>query len=177
MPLPTTSPPPPHLLPPDNIFPLQSESFTQCKGGKLSGKAASFLPNLSGKTNFLHAKMTYQSTSKAAKSTFRADVLLTFHLIHFAGGQADGDDVIVVCRGEHKQVTMSTGREESHVADAGWHCHLVGCLQGTWQTAQAVNNHTQVSTDIKLLKSKVFKYAKWPSKWLTNESLVSDLMK
>ena len=26
-------------------------------------------------------------------------------------------------------------------------------------------------------KSKVFKYAKWPSKWLTNESLVSDLMK
>ena len=28
-----------------------------------------------------------------------------------------------------------------------------------------------------LLKSNVFKYAKWPSKWLTNESLVSDLMK
>ena len=28
-----------------------------------------------------------------------------------------------------------------------------------------------------VLKSKVFKYAKWPSKWLTNESLVSDLMK
>ena len=26
-------------------------------------------------------------------------------------------------------------------------------------------------------KSKVFKYAKWPSKWLTNESLVSDLIK
>ena len=26
-------------------------------------------------------------------------------------------------------------------------------------------------------KSKVFKYAKWPSKWLTNESLVWDLMK
>ena len=26
-------------------------------------------------------------------------------------------------------------------------------------------------------KSKVFKYAKWPSKWLTNELLVSDLMK
>ena len=26
-------------------------------------------------------------------------------------------------------------------------------------------------------KSKVFKYAKGPSKWLTNESLVSDLMK
>ena len=26
-------------------------------------------------------------------------------------------------------------------------------------------------------QSKVFKYAKWPSKWLTNESLVSDLMK
>ena len=27
------------------------------------------------------------------------------------------------------------------------------------------------------LKSKVFKYAKWPSKWLTNKSLVLDLMK
>ena len=26
-------------------------------------------------------------------------------------------------------------------------------------------------------KSKVFKYAKWPSKWFTNESLVWDLMK
>ena len=26
-------------------------------------------------------------------------------------------------------------------------------------------------------KSKVFKYAKWPSKWLTNESLVWDLIK
>ncbi len=26
-------------------------------------------------------------------------------------------------------------------------------------------------------KSKVFKYAKWPSKWMTNESLVWDLMK
>ena len=26
-------------------------------------------------------------------------------------------------------------------------------------------------------KSKVFKYAKWPLKWLTNESLVWDLMK
>ena len=26
-------------------------------------------------------------------------------------------------------------------------------------------------------KSKVFKYAKWPSKWLTSESLVWDLMK
>ncbi len=26
-------------------------------------------------------------------------------------------------------------------------------------------------------KSKVFKYAKWPSKWVTNESLVWDLMK
>ena len=26
-------------------------------------------------------------------------------------------------------------------------------------------------------KSKVFKYAKWPLKWLANESLVSDLMK
>ena len=30
---------------------------------------------------------------------------------------------------------------------------------------------------VTLLKSKVFKYAKWPLKWLTNESLVSDLMK
>ena len=56
----------------------------------------------------------------------------TFHLVHFAGGEVDGDDVVVVGGGEDQQVPVTAGREEGHVTDARGHRHLIGCLQGAW---------------------------------------------
>ena len=76
----------------------------------------------------VHACVSCCTESKTAATPF----LLTFHLIHFAGGEVDGDDIVVVSGCKHKQVTVATGREESHVADAGRHCHLIRCLKGTW---------------------------------------------
>ena len=56
-------------------------------------------------------------------------------------------------------------------------------MSAAWNTLNFIVFFDQLVTvcqfgpNTQSLKSKVFKYAKWPSKWLKNESLVSDLMK
>ena len=99
----------------------------------------------------------------------------------------EGDYIYLSLHSHHQNdFSIKVGSDESHFnvsagSDGQSHKTVSTDTQPFWRErrAEAVSNRGPSAYQPNALKekSKIFKYAKWPSTWLTNESLVWDLMK